>query len=84
MLFTPPQKELNAEPISHASNQNTGVDQSASDANSPIAECPRRNILCPHGIKAQSTGGGGVSSVRVHESPPPSPALRAHLVTKGQ
>ena len=34
-------------------------------------------------------GGAGVLSVRVHDPPPPAPppplpALRAHLVTKGQ
>ena len=29
-------------------------------------------------------GGGDVSSVLVRDSPPPLPALRAHLVAKGQ
>ena len=36
-------------------------------------------------VEGQPQGHGwAVSSVRVRNSPPPLPALRAHLVTKGQ
>ena len=50
LLFTP-QKNTSTEVISPASTQkqaNNGVDQFASEADSPIVERPRRNILRPH------------------------------------
>ena len=50
LLFNP-QKDTSAEVISPASTQkhtNNSVDQSASEADSPIVERPRRNILRPH------------------------------------
>ena len=50
LLFTP-QKNTSVEVISPASTQkqtNNSVDQSASEADSPIVERPRRNIFRPH------------------------------------
>ena len=50
LLFTP-QRNTSAEVISPASTQkqaNNGVDQSASEADRPIVERPRGNILRPH------------------------------------
>ena len=52
MLVTPPPpKNIFAKNVSPTSSQRQtkiGVEQSASNADSPIAERPRRNILHPH------------------------------------